>query len=90
MLTQCTFSIYVTMAWERVTLHRYSGEVLVEVVVDDGDGDVRTTSVELDVVDDAGTLAPRDGLPEAHAERIRERIETSEFDLEDAPRRAQP
>jgi hypothetical protein len=79
-----------TMARTRVTLHKYPDEVLAEVVVDDGQGDVRTASVEFDVVDDAGTLVPREALPREHADRIRERIEASAHDLEDTRAHARP
>lgn len=78
------------MARTRVTLHKYPGEVLAEVVVDDGQGDVRTTSVAFDVVDDAGTLAPREALPAEHVDHIRERIEVSAYDLGDSQPRARP
>lgn len=90
MLTTCTERTKWTMDRTRVTLHKYPDEVLAEVVVDDGRGDVRTTSVEFDVVDDAGTLAPREALPAEHADRIRERIEASAYDLEDSQPRARP
>lgn len=74
------------MAREHVTLHQYSGEVLVEVIVDDGEGDVRTTSVSFDVAE--GTLSPREDLPVDHAEDIRRHIEDAGYDLDDTPMQA--
>lgn len=71
------------MAGERVTLHNYRDEVLVEVIVDEGGGDVRTVSMEFDVdgTDDRA-LVPRGPLPEDYAEDIRRRIEDSAYTLE--------
>jgi hypothetical protein len=71
------------MARERVTLHRYRGEVVAEVVVDEGGGDLRTVSAALEVVDsEQRTLEPRGDLPESHAEQIRREVADSEFSLE--------
>ena len=73
------------MTGERVAVHRYADEVLVEVVVDEGDGDVRTVSTAFEVVDpERGTLAPREAIPSTHADRIRRHIEASEYVLADS------
>lgn len=74
------------MARERVTLHRYRGEVVAEVVVDDGAGDVRTASASFDLLDpDDGTLSPRGDLPEPHAESIRTAVADSEYRFPERP-----
>lgn len=73
---------YDTMPGKRVTLHQYTDEILVEVIVDDGGGDVRTVSTEFDVVDPGErALSPRGDLPEGYEEEIRRRIEDSEYTL---------
>ena len=75
------------MTGERVAVHQYTGEVLVEIIVDEGDGDVRTVSTAFDVVDpETGALAPREALPSAHADRIRRHLEASEYVLSDSHR----
>lgn len=74
------------MSRERVTLHRYRGEVVAEVVVDDGAGDVRTVSASFEVLDpEEGTLSPRGDLPEPHAESIRAAVADSEYRLPKHP-----
>ena len=71
-----------TMSRERVTLHRYRGEVVAEVVVDHGTGDVRTASASFDVLDpETGTLSARGDLPGEYAEAIRQAVADSEFSL---------
>lgn len=80
-----------TMPGERVSLHPYSDGVLVEVVVDEGGGDVRTVSAEFDLVDpETGALALRGELPSPYEESIRRHIDESEYVLRDARRTASP
>jgi len=67
---------------ETVSLHRYRDGIMIEVISDDGNGNVSTRSVEFDVVDpERGALAPRSEIPDAHEERILERLEASEYAL---------
>lgn len=76
------------MSTERVSLHHYPGEVLAEVVVDDGEGDVRTVSVSFDVAE--ATLSPRDDLPADHVDSIRRRIEDAGYEIDESPMQARP
>ena len=55
---------------------------MVEVILDNGNGNVSTLSVEFDVVDpEQGALAPRSEIPDAHEESILERLEASDYAL---------
>lgn len=91
MLRGTTQMNYDTMPGERVTLHEYVDEVLVEVIVDDGHGNVRTISTQFDVVDrNRRTLSPRGDIPPEHVDSIRRRIADSDYELVDPPNPARP
>lgn len=67
---------------ETVSLHRYRDGIMIEVILDNGNGNVSTLSVEFDIVDsEKRVLSPRAELPDAHEELIRDRLDDSEYAL---------
>lgn len=70
------------MHHENISLHRYTDGVLLEVICDEGNGDVTAITVEFDLKDESDqVLSPRGDLPEGHKESIRSHLETSDYIL---------
>ncbi len=70
------------MALETITHHRYANGLLVELVIDNGNGDVSTVSLECDFADDERVLVPRGELPAGYEERIQAHLEEANYRLE--------
>lgn len=67
---------------DNVSLHQYRDGILVEVILDNGNGNVSTQSVEFDVVDpEQRVLSPKTELPDSHEDAIRERLAESDYAL---------
>lgn len=58
-----------------VNLHNYHDRVLLEVITDDGDGNVSAETVEFDIVDaERRAVAPCGELPAEHQDVIRRQL----------------
>lgn len=69
------------MALETITHHRYANGILVELVIDHGNGDVSTVSIECDFADDERVLVPRGELPTEYEQRIQDHLEAANYRL---------
>lgn len=65
-------------------IHRYSDHVLLEVIIDGGNGNVTARSVKFDFLDaDRGRVAHRGELPTSYEEEIRSRVENAGYAIVD-------
>lgn len=67
------------MAEVSFNVHRFRDQVLLELIVDAGNGNVSAESVELDILDDDGRLTPCGELPPDYEEEIRTRLEDAGY-----------
>ncbi|MFB6311914.1 MAG: hypothetical protein ABEH64_12130 [Salinirussus sp.] len=74
------------MSAETVTHHEFMDGVHVEVIIDNGDGDVTVESAEFDFITDDGTeLAPKGAIPSEHVDRIRQHLEENGYSTRQEP-----
>lgn len=64
--------------------HRYEDHYLLEVISDNGEGDVTARSIEFEIEDDdRGLVAPYEALPQSLEEDIRDWLRNAGFDIVD-------
>lgn len=67
-----------------VNVFSYSDHVLLELIVDDGDGNVTANSLEFDLVDsDSGKVVPAGDLPPDHGEVVRRELRDAGYAVDD-------
>lgn len=67
---------------ETVTHYPYPDGIHVEVIIDDGNGDVSAISIDFDVVDEnQNLLRPRENLPESFEEDIIRHLSDAGYEL---------
>lgn len=65
-----------------VNIHPYSDHLHLEVITDDGGGNVTARTVEFDLVDSSQrTVAPCEELPESYEEEIMNHLDDAGYDL---------
>lgn len=65
-----------------VNIHTYHDHLHLEVITDAGGGNVTAESIEFDIVDaDRTAVAPREHMPQSHAEEIRTLLEDTGYEV---------
>ncbi len=73
------------MKRKTVNHHPFPDGIHVEVVINEGNGDISTRSVEFDVTDEEGrSLRPREGIPESDADEIMDYLRKSGYEVENS------
>ena len=68
------------MEQTNISHHRYGDGILVEVISDNGDGDVSVMSIEFDLENSEDqAISPRSKLPEEYKESIHTHIEDAGY-----------
>lgn len=65
-----------------VNIHPYDDHLHLEVITDEGGGNVTARSIEFDIVDrDEAAVTPRERMPQSHQEEIRSQLEANGYDV---------
>lgn len=65
-----------------VNIHPYDDHLHLEVITDEGGGNVTAQSFEFEIVDrDRAAVAPRERMPDMHKDEIRTQLEDAGYDF---------